>query len=359
TGTAKKLARDLSGYLTGYLSGYMADNLSGNLLDGGVPADDSTDDFGGDCAGDSTTRELSGQLALERVEELDLLVRPPQHDLNFGSDDLLVLTSPVYSGRMPEPLQARLDKMRGSGTPAIIAMTYGDRAYDDALLELADRLEERGFIVIGAGAFVARHAVFPRYAVGRPDEQDLLQLRALAEQSLARLISACACNSASQTVSSSSATPPLDVSLSGPIAAPQATSITIPSTTGCATPYITPLSTQLPEPLTGPFAALSVRAHIKGKRPYMKPQELPIYPRPDSRCVGCGTCARLCPVQAIDPRNIKAQPDKRCLACAACIHACPQQSRKFRGLLYNGFDLVFLALSKVTKSKRKDPEIFV
>lgn len=233
----------------------------------------------------------------EPFAQTDLLRHPPQADLHFGPEDLLVITSPVYSGRLPEPMRRRLEKLSGAGTPVIIAMTYGDRAYDDALLELADLLEERGFVVIGAGAFIARHAVFPRYAVGRPDEADLALLRELARRSLGKLAS-------------------------------------VP-------------------------AGSSVRGIIKGKRPYMKPQELPIYPRPDSRCVGCGACARICPVQAIDPAAIKARPAKHCLACAACIHACPQGSRKFRGLLYNGLDWLFLALSKVMKSQRKEPEIFV
>lgn len=45
--------------------------------------------------------------------------------------------------------------MKGNNTPAIIAAVYGNRHYDDALLQMKDILTEQGFYVIAAGAFIA------------------------------------------------------------------------------------------------------------------------------------------------------------------------------------------------------------
>ena len=56
---------------------------------------------------------------------------------------------------------------------AIVAVIYGNRDYDDALLELADIAVEDGFEVVAAGAFIAQHCIFPKVANGRPDASDM------------------------------------------------------------------------------------------------------------------------------------------------------------------------------------------
>jgi hypothetical protein len=51
-------------------------------------------------------------------------------------------------------------------------VTYGNRHYDDALLELADMAEAQGFAVKGAAALVGRHT-FGQIQSDRPDSNDL------------------------------------------------------------------------------------------------------------------------------------------------------------------------------------------
>jgi len=41
-------------------------------------------------------------------------------------------------------------------------------------------------------------------------------------------------------------------------------------------------------------------------------------------CVGCGTCADICPVNAIKMVDGVAQIDKEiCISCGSCLGACP------------------------------------
>ena len=119
----------------------------------------------------------------------DLVEAPPTEELFLPRDALLVAGAPVYAGRIPAIGAERLRRFRGDGTPAVALAVYGNRAYEDALLELRDLLEDNGFQVIAAAAVVAQHSIFPNTAQGRPDEADLAQLdsfaRACAEKAAA------------------------------------------------------------------------------------------------------------------------------------------------------------------------------
>lgn len=98
-------------------------------------------------------------------------------NFKFDKDDLVIICMPVYAGRIPALAAQYLAKFTGNQTPVVIACVYGNREYDDALLELSDISIEQGFRVIGAGAFIARHSIFPKLAAGRPDENDITALR--------------------------------------------------------------------------------------------------------------------------------------------------------------------------------------
>ena len=53
---------------------------------------------------------------------------------------------------------------------------YGNRAYEDTLVEMEDAAKECGFNVIAAISAIAEHSIMHQYATNRPDKEDEKQL---------------------------------------------------------------------------------------------------------------------------------------------------------------------------------------
>lgn len=104
----------------------------------------------------------------------------------FAADNTVVVGVPVYGGRVPQIAAERLSSVTGSDTKCIALTVYGNRDYDDALLELCDILTVQGFNVVSAGAFIAEHCIFPEVAGGRPDKEDMEDIKEFALQSFAK-----------------------------------------------------------------------------------------------------------------------------------------------------------------------------
>ncbi len=98
------------------------------------------------------------------------------------SDEVLVVGVPVYAGRVPAMAVERLRRFRGNNTPAVVVAVYGNRHYDDAVLELHDIMTECGFCTVAAGAFIAQHSIFPKVGASRPDGEDFADIKAFAER---------------------------------------------------------------------------------------------------------------------------------------------------------------------------------
>ena len=97
---------------------------------------------------------------------------------------LALIGAPVYAGRIPEEAVTRLQRMRGRGVPAVVVAVYGNRAFEDALLELRDLAQAQGFVPIAGAAFIGEHSYSSRVtpiAVGRPDGMDLAYASAFGE----------------------------------------------------------------------------------------------------------------------------------------------------------------------------------
>lgn len=221
----------------------------------------------------AVTRAVGGGVQHRVRHEWDITLPHYNLKLDFGADHLVIIGLPVYAGRLPRLAVERLKELNGCGTPAVALVVYGNRAYDDALLELSDLCTKQGFRVIGAGAFVGQHSFSSPdkpIAADRPDEQDIH----LAEE-FGRQIN--------DLLSSPDTSGQLDLS-------------TIP-----------------------------------GNRPY-KPEMRPAGAAASTdpaQCTGCGQCATHCPAGAIQPQNEKIITDPNlCIWCAACAQTCPNGARK-------------------------------
>ena len=105
----------------------------------------------------------------------------------LDAEALTLIAVPSYGGRVPAPAAERIAKLRGNQARCVVLTVYGNRAYEDTLLELSDLAAGSGFRVIAAAAAVAEHSILHQYAAGRPDPQDEEQLRGFAGRILEKL----------------------------------------------------------------------------------------------------------------------------------------------------------------------------
>ncbi|MEG2038426.1 MAG: hypothetical protein RRZ73_01730, partial [Oscillospiraceae bacterium] len=113
-----------------------------------------------------------------KTEEIDIAdYAKKDATYQFTQDELVIIGAPVYGGRAPSPAIQRLEKMRGNNTPAVVVAVFGNRNYDDSLLELQNTVEKNGFKVIAAAAVVAEHSIMKSIAAGRPDDEDAQNIK--------------------------------------------------------------------------------------------------------------------------------------------------------------------------------------
>jgi ferredoxin len=205
--------------------------------------------------------------------EYDITQTALENEIFCTEKDVLIIGAPVYAGRIPEKARQEFEKIKGNNTPAVIFCVYGNRDYDDALLEIKDLVESNGFKVISAGAFIAQHSIFPQVGLQRPDETDISIIREFGKKS-AEIIA---------NTSELSSLPSIEV---------------------------------------------------KGNKPYKFPGNIPLKPEGNKNCDQCGRCVKLCPVHAI-PKEAPRKTDKnKCISCGRCIVICHTNARHFGGLLY-------------------------
>lgn len=189
--------------------------------------------------------------------------------LELSADDICIVSVPSFGGRVPAVALERLSKIKGNQAKTVLVVVYGNRAYEDTLLELKDTLEDAGFFCTAAVTAVAEHSIMRQFAAGRPDETDVEELTSFAEQIRERLEGQA------------------DL-----------------------------------KPVTVP-----------GNHPYREYGGVPFHPKADKTCTKCGLCARECPVHAIPNENPSETDDHACISCMRCIAVCPNQARKLNKMM--------------------------
>ena len=249
------------------------------------------------------------------VKTIDLTLDRSEEPVILAQGEAVVIGAPVYAGRVAPEAVKRLKRIQvaaGASIPAVITVTYGNRDYEDALVEFYDLALSLGLIPFAAGAFIGEHSystpAMP-IAEGRPDSMDLA-----------------------------------DASIFGG---------------ECARKLESP----------GAFAPF----HIKGNRPYKEPSRpasdtsrtaqsssgspakpAPSVPLTTDGCPLCGECVRVCPTGAVsidmNARKVLTDP-ALCIRCCACVRACPAGLRTYT--------TPFTAFLHEHCSARRDPETFL
>lgn len=107
---------------------------------------------------------------------------------SFKQEDTVLIAIPSYGGRVPATATRRISNLHGNGAKAVLVCVYGNRAYEDTLVELKDIVTEAGFKVTAAVAAVAEHSIMRQFAAGRPDIEDKRVLKDYAEKIQKKLL---------------------------------------------------------------------------------------------------------------------------------------------------------------------------
>ena len=121
-----------------------------------------------------STKKVADSICNSLRANFDLLDLSKENEgMTMASNQVILAAMPVFGGRIPALAKERLLKLHANGSLALAIVVYGNRAYDDALLELKDTLEAIGCKVIAAAAFIGQHSMVNDIAGGRPDARDL------------------------------------------------------------------------------------------------------------------------------------------------------------------------------------------
>lgn len=225
--------------------------------------------------------------------------------LVFSEEDLVVFGTPVYAGRVPNVLLKYLDMTEGNGALAVPVVLYGNRNYDDGLIELRDILENHGLHTVAAAAFIGEHSFSYTLAEGRPDEQDMTVLHHFADQVAEK----------AGRMDKSDLTESVEVK---------------------GTPY--------------PY-----RGYYQPRDRQGNPVDIrKVKPLTKDTCINCLICAEACPMGSISFDNVMEYTGI-CIKCGACIKKCPLEAKYYEdaGFLYHKQEL------EEGLTRRAEPECFL
>ena len=131
------------------------------------------------------TEKIASRLASVFGDVHNIDLTDPAADYSrmiLNPDDICITAVPSFGGRVPAAAASRLAQIQARGAKAIATVVYGNRDYDDTLLELQSILTAAGFRCAAAVAAIAEHSILRQFAQGRPDTEDEAQLNQFAGQ---------------------------------------------------------------------------------------------------------------------------------------------------------------------------------
>lgn len=242
-----------------------------------------------------TTRKcveaIAGSVAIKLnvntpVEVVDVTTPAKRENVpSFKEGDLVIWGVPVYIGRVPNLITPFFKQIIGNGALGVSVVVYGNRAYDDALIELRDIMTAGGFKVVAGGAFIGEHSFSYTLGGGRPNEQDLQQAAEFGMQIGEKILSGR-----------------YDCKLKEELQVP-------------GNPY--------------PYAFYNAKSKSNKSIDIRK-----VKPETDAdKCNNCGICAMLCPMGAINVASCADVPGI-CIKCGACVKRCPRKAKSFTDETY-------------------------
>lgn len=224
------------------------------------------------------TAEKLSELFEAKIEKKDLtLPQGRKNEIKLENEDILIFGFPVYSGRIPLLLEPVIEKINGTGNQVIILAVYGNRDFDDAVLEARDIFTKKGFKVVSAGAFIGEHSYTENVGTGRPDMEDLKEAEEFAEKTAEKI----------------------KKEAGGGI------------------------------------------LKISGNKPYKERSAgITAAPETGSACYDCMKCAKECPVSAISFDDSRKADADKCIHCCACVKTCPVKAKYFDNEMMKNFTVM-------------------
>lgn len=245
-------------------------------------------------------KEIGRKVGLKLTSEHNITKSKTEAKTEICSNSLTIIGLPVYGGRLPTAAIKALKMVQSNQSLAVIVVVYGNRDYDDSLLELKKIVKNCGFKVIAGASFIGEHSFSSKdkpIASGRPDKQDLIKCSDFAWMIHDKLNNTKGIN-------------------------------------------------KILEP------------DIPGQYPYKELKQLPstVYPETDNdNCNKCGSCVDICPSGAITIDQIVKTNGELCTWCCSCVKNCPTEARIFDHPTINSIkEKLFLNCSI-----RKEPEYFL
>ena len=100
-------------------------------------------------------RAIGEGIGMERRIETDLTLDEGTSPIEI-KDSLTILAAPVYGGRVAPIALQRMKRLKGTNAPVILVAVYGNRDYEDALVELRGYGYRIGFLAFIRGSFHRR-----------------------------------------------------------------------------------------------------------------------------------------------------------------------------------------------------------